>query len=64
LAISSTGTAGATNMDDLLGIFGSARADPFAGAQPWAEISQQNGNHVEPAKAISKSSNEDILGLF
>jgi AP-1 complex subunit beta-1 len=51
------------NMDDLLGIFGGISAnDTFGGANVWTDVPQQNGSQTQPIK--TKSTNEDILGLF
>ena len=52
--------ASTNNMDDLLGIFGGQSNGGFGGENVWSDIPQQNG--AQPNK--SKSSNEDILGLF
>jgi AP-1 complex subunit beta-1 len=50
------------NMNDLLGIFGGSGQSnaAFGGENVWGDISAQNG----PPAAKSKSTNEDILGLF
>jgi hypothetical protein len=52
--------ASTNNMDDLLGIFGGQSNGGFGGENVWSDNPQQNG--AQPNK--SKSSNEDILGLF
>jgi hypothetical protein len=50
------------NMNDLLGIFGGSGQSTaaFGGENVWGDIPAQNG----PPAAKSKSTNEDILGLF
>jgi hypothetical protein len=49
-------------MDDLLGIFGGGGQsnDAFGGINVWNDPPQQNGTQA----GKSKSSNDDILGLF
>jgi hypothetical protein len=50
------------NMDDLLGIFGGGGQsnNAFGGANVWNDQPQQNGTQA----GKSKSTNDDILGLF